>query len=148
MSGTSDYEKRLKRRILTGSMLLLFGGLTLVAAGTLVPRDAVPYMARLVYTALIMGTIGAGAGLVGAGLWLMYHPDQAKSIRVTEEDEREKAIYARAGKWAFWSCYWALLPAMAAAALLNTTVLLTLLGCFGAANVLLLACLVLARRSL
>ena len=148
MNGKSDYEKRLKRRIMTGSMLLLFGGLTLVAAGTLLPRNALPYVARVVYTALIMGTIGAGAGSVGAGLWLMYHPEQAKSVRVSEEDERERAIWARAGKWAFWTCYWALLPAIAVAAPLNTAVLFTLLGCFGVANIFLLACLVLARHSL
>lgn len=148
MNGNEPYMRRLKRYSMIGALLLIFGGLTLVVAGTLVPRSALPEQVRTFYMALVMGGIGAGAGLVGAALWLAYHPAQAKAAYVADHDERERAIWTQASKWAFWALDYGLLLAMAVAAPLSMTVLLTLLAVFGAVNLCFLVSLLLARKIL
>ena len=148
MNWNEPYARRLKRYINIGSLLLILGGLALAVAGTLVPRSLLPDTARIFYTALVMGGIGAGAGLVGASLWLAGHPERAKAAYVADRDEREQAIWTRSGKWAFWALYYSAILAMVVAAPLNITVFFTLLAVFGMANILFLASLLLTRKML
>lgn len=148
MNWNEPCMRRLKRYCIIGGLMLILGGLALVVAGTMVPRSMLPGQARVFYTALIAGGIGGGVGLVGAALWLAYHPKQAKAAYVADHDERERSIWTQASKWAFWALYYGLLLAMVVAAPLNLTVLFTLLTVFATVNVCLLAGILLGRKCL
>ena len=148
MNWNEPYMRRLKRGCVIGGLLLILGGLALVVSGTIVPGSLLPRQVRIFYTSLIWGGIGGGAGSVGMTFWLAYHPDQAKAAYVADHDERERAIWAQASKWAFWAIYYGLLLAMVVAAPLNLTVLYTLLAVFAVANLCLLIGILLGRKLL
>ena len=98
---TSDYERSLRRRRLTGFGLLAVGLTGLVCYLLLIhDSNVLSDYARGFYLGAASGITIGSVFLIVRVQYLLTHPEARKKARIQEQDEREKAIMNQAFQFA------------------------------------------------
>lgn len=98
---TSDYDRSLRRRRLTGFGLLAVGLTGIVCYFLLIDgSDTLSDYARGFYLGGASGISIGSVFLIVRSHYLLTHPEARKKAKIQEQDEREKAITAMAFQFA------------------------------------------------
>ena len=98
---TSDYDRSLRRRRLTGFGLLAAGITGIVCYFLLIDgSDVLSDYARGFYLGAASGITIGSVFLIVRAHYLLTHPEARKKARIQEQDEREKAIVNQAFQFA------------------------------------------------
>ena len=96
ISCAPDFETTIKRRTRLLQGLAVLGVIGLVCYATLVPNSPLPDFVRGVYAGVSCGLIFASVIGLARVAWLKKHPEAWKKAAIQNNDERERAVSAKA----------------------------------------------------